>query len=86
MVDKQSVDVASAAASLTAIPDGKVMDFISGRLLNDTPEEYVRQNIEVSLILEYRYDRAQIEVEFPIKVGSSRKRVDLAIFPSGIPL
>src|SRR5690348_17796091 len=37
--------------------------FISGRLLDDTPEEYVRQNVEMSLVLEYGYPRDQIEVE-----------------------
>ncbi|MBB5741490.1 N-6 DNA methylase [Brevundimonas aurantiaca] len=59
------------------------MDFITGRLMNDTPEEYVRQNVEQSLILEYGYHREQVEVEFPIKVGSGKKRVDLAIFAVG---
>jgi type I restriction enzyme M protein len=76
-------DVGAATASLKAIPDGKVVDFITGKLANDTPEEYVRQNVEMSLVLEYGYPREQIEVEFKIKVGSQTKRVDLAIFPSG---
>ena len=38
------MDVGAATAALKAIPDGKVVDFISARLLDDTPEEYVRQN------------------------------------------
>lgn len=76
-------DVGAAAASLKAIPDGKVVDFITGRLMNDTPEEYVRQNVEMSLVLEYSYPREQVEVEFSIKVGSKSKRVDLAIFAPG---
>ena len=82
MAKKRTVDVAAAAAALTTIPEGKIVDFISGHLLNDTPEEYVRQNVAMSLVLEYGYDRSQIEVEFRIKVGSNRKRIDLAIFPS----
>nr|BDT31831.1 N-6 DNA methylase [Myxococcus sp. MH1] len=81
MAKSKTVDVAAAAAALTAIPEGKIVDFISGNLLTDTPEEYVRQNVAMSLVLEYGYDRSQIEVEFKVKVGSSRKRVDLAIFP-----
>ena len=76
-------DVGAAAAALKAIPDGKVVDFITGRLMNDTPEEYVRQNVEMSLVLEYSYPREQVEVEFKIKVGSTTKRVDLAIFAPG---
>ena len=35
-----NVDVGAATAALKAIPDGKVVDFITGRLLDDTPEEY----------------------------------------------
>ena len=77
------MDVGAATAALKAIPDGKVVDFISGRLLDDTPEEYVRQNVEMSLVLEYSYPRDQVEVEFKIKVGSGTKRVDLALFAPG---
>ncbi len=77
------MDVGAATAALKAIPDGKVVDFISGRLLDDTPEEYVRQNVEMSLVLEYSYPRDQVEVEFRIKVGSGTKRVDLALFAPG---
>jgi len=52
-------------------------------LLDDTPEEYVRQNVEMSLVLEHSYRRDQVEVEFKIKVGSGTKRVDLALFAPG---
>jgi len=69
--------------SITTIPDGKVKDFIDEKLRNDTPEEYVRQNIERRLVFELDYAPDRISVEFPIKLGSSRKRVDLAIFPEG---
>lgn len=79
------LDVAAASAELTVIPSGKVVDFITKRLLKDTPEEYVRQNVAMSLVLEYGYEREQVEVEFRIKVGSGSKRVDLAIFPEGVP-
>jgi len=85
MANKLTLDVAAAAASLTAIPAGKVVDFVTGKLLNDTPEEYVRQNVAMSLVLEYGYDRLQLELEYRIKVGSGTKRVDLAIFPEGVP-
>src|SRR4051794_33083181 len=80
-----NLDVGAATAALKAIPDGKVVDFITGRLMNDTPEEYVRQNVEMSLVLEYNYPRDQVEVEFRIKVGSGSKSVDLALFGPGAP-
>lgn len=65
------------------VPQGKIVDFVDGKLRNETPEEYVRQEIEKSLVREYQYPKEDLGVEFPIKMGSSRKRVDLAIFPEG---
>ena len=69
--------------STTTVPDGKVSDFLTGRLFADTPEEYVRQNVEKALIRGYRYQPADCEPEFPIKVGSSRKRADIVVFAPG---
>jgi type I restriction enzyme M protein len=68
---------------LTTLPDGKICDFIDQKIRKDTPEEYVRQNIERRLILELDYRPEQIAVEFPVKIGSRSVRVDLAIFPEG---
>ncbi|MBN2005772.1 MAG: N-6 DNA methylase [Anaerolineae bacterium] len=62
------------------IPPGKLRCVVTGTLRKDTPEENVRQRIARSLIEDYDYDPAEIEVEFTVKVGSSSKRVDLAIF------
>lgn len=66
-----------------AIPEGKIKDYIDGTFRNNTPEEYVRQNIEKRLVNEHEYPSSLIRIEFPIKVGSSSKRVDIAIFPEG---
>ena len=63
------------------VPHGKVLDFIDGTLRKETPEEYVRQEIEKSLVREYEYSRDQIKVEFKIKMGVASKRCDIAIFP-----
>ena len=68
---------------VATLPDGKICDYIDQKVRNDTPEEYVRQNIERRLVLELGYSREQIAVEFPIKIGSGKHRVDLAIFPEG---
>ncbi len=67
-------------SKIRTIPDGKICDFIDGKLRKDTPEEYVRQNIERRLVLELHFKPDQIAIEFPIKVGSSTKRIDIAIF------
>lgn len=63
------------------VPQGKVLDFVDQSLRDDTPEEYVRQEIEKSLVREYHYSRQDLRIEFPIRVGSSRRRLDVAILP-----
>ncbi|MEC0446166.1 Site-specific DNA-methyltransferase (adenine-specific) [Bacillus velezensis] len=63
------------------IPEGKVQDYIDGKLRKDTPEEYVRQNIEKRLVNEHKYKKEQIRVEYTLKVGNSKPRADIVIFP-----
>lgn len=65
------------------IPEGKIQDYIDGKLRKDTPEEYVRQNIEKRLVTEHKYKKEQIKVEFTLKVGNNKPRADLAVFPDG---
>lgn len=66
------------------IPDGYISDYIDGKFRKDTPEEYVRQNIEKRLVNEHKYHRDQISVEFPIKIGSGRTRADIVVFPENV--
>lgn len=73
----------SIEAAPQGVPDGMVVDFLTGRFFRDTPEEYVRQNIEKAIVRQYRYDPADAVPEFPIKVGVARKRVDVVIFKPG---
>ena len=68
---------------IVAIPEGKICDFIDGKFRNDTPEEHVRQTIEKRLVKEHKYARDRIRVEFPVKVGDAKKRVDLAVWDAG---
>jgi type I restriction enzyme M protein len=63
------------------VQQGKVLDFIDGTTQRkETPEEYVRQEIAKSLVREYRYNKADVEVEFVVRVGSRKPRADLVIF------
>lgn len=63
-----------------SVPEGKIADFLTGKLLRDTPEEYVRQNIEKALVRQYKYPTTDCKPEFKIRVGSSNKRVDVIVF------
>ena len=63
------------------IPEGKICDYIDGKFRNDTPEEYVRQNIEKRLINEHKYSKKNICIEFTLQAGSNKPRADIVIFP-----
>lgn len=73
------------ATVVPLIPAGKIRCFVSGKLRRDTPEENVRQRWARSLVEEYQYDLADMAVEFPVKIGSSRTRADIVIFKPGGP-
>lgn len=63
------------------VQQGKVLDFIDGQTQREeTPEEYVRQEIAKSLVREYSYPKKDIAVEFTLRVGSRKPRADLVIF------
>ena len=60
-------------------------DFLTGSQVKDTPEEYVRQNLEKALVRQYRFPAGDCQPEFGIKVGASRRRVDIVVFAPGQP-
>jgi type I restriction enzyme M protein len=65
------------------VQQGKVLDFIDGTTQREeTPEEYVRQEIAKSLVREYEYPKRDISVEFTLRIGSRKPRADLVIFDS----
>ncbi|MBD5242168.1 MAG: type I restriction enzyme HsdR N-terminal domain-containing protein [Muribaculaceae bacterium] len=71
------------AETILITPDGKVRDYIDGTIRKETPEEYVRQTVEKRLVIEHKYAKSQIAVEFPVKMGDGKKRADIVIFPNG---
>ncbi len=63
------------------VAQGKLLDFIDEQTQREeTPEEYVRQEIAKSLVREYHYPKRDIAVEFTLRVGSRKPRADLVIF------
>ena len=66
------------------VQQGKLLDFIDQETQRDeTPEEYVRQEIAKSLVREYRYSRTDIGVEYVVRLGSAKPRADIAVFGEG---
>lgn len=84
---------AQTAISFTAPPpapvliqQGKLLDFIDGKTQRqETPEEYVRQEILKSLVREYHYPKVDVAVEFPVPIGSKKTRADIVIFAPDKP-
>lgn len=62
------------------VPPGSIRCYISGKLRKDTPEEHVRQRWARSLVEEYGYSKSNIMLEFPIRMGTAKKRADIVIF------
>ena len=69
---------------ILVIPEGKIRDYVDGTIRNDTPEEYVRQTVEKRLVNEHKYIKERIAVEYPVQMGSGKKRADIVIFPDGV--
>lgn len=67
------------------IPLGQIRCFITGKLRKDTPEENVRQRWARSLVEEYGYPKKDIGVEVMVRMGSTRKRADLAVYTHDSP-
>jgi hypothetical protein len=57
-----------------------IFDSIRKKYLQLTPEEWVRQNFIQFLIEEKGYPKSMFSIEKGIKVSSTQKRVDIAIF------
>ncbi|MDP9201842.1 MAG: N-6 DNA methylase [Gemmatimonadota bacterium] len=69
------------------VADGKIIDFIDGKLRSDNELEQIRQNFERTLIEEYGFDKDDVTVDFRLRVqdGASTvaRKIALAILRSG---
>jgi len=55
--------------NVIAVPEGKIRDYVDGTFRKDTPEEYVRQNLEKRIVNEHGYPKNIVRIEFGIKLG-----------------
>jgi type I restriction enzyme M protein len=69
------------------IPEGKIIDFIDCKVRPDSELEQIRQNFERTLIEEYRFVKADVVVDFRIRVqdGSSTvaRKIALVVLHAG---
>jgi type I restriction enzyme M protein len=69
------------SAEVKAPEKDQIIDFATGKLLWDTPEEHVRQTFERRLVEEYGYSKDQIDINFMIQKGSLKiGPADIVVF------
>ncbi|WP_457094607.1 hypothetical protein, partial [Microvirga sp. P5_D2] len=78
---------AADAGPISAIEDGKILDYITGKPVAENDKETVRQRIARALFHEYGLSVDDMEPDFKVKVAdsgrSSNKKIDIAIFEPG---
>jgi len=62
------------------LKEGYIYDPVAQKQRKATDEEFVRQEIIKTLVNEYGYALTAMGTEFPVKIGSKTKKVDIAIF------
>ena len=61
-------------ANKAEIPDGKIVDYITGKYVKENEQENVRQNFERTLVEEYQYQVSDIQLDYNIKVWDADKQ------------
>jgi type I restriction enzyme M protein len=70
---------------VASLEDGKLLDYITGNPVKDTPKEQVRQRIARALFHEYGISVDDMVPDFKMKVEGRTKKIDIAIFEAGQP-
>jgi type I restriction enzyme M protein len=75
---------AADAQSKITLKEGYLYDPVAKKQRKATDEEYVRQEMIKTLVSEYGYPLTSMATEYPVKLGSATKKIDIAIFPDGV--
>ena len=74
---------ATSDDEVTSLEEGKLLDYITGKPVKDTPKEKVRQRIARALFHEYGISVEDMVPNFKMKVDGRQKSIDIAIFEPG---
>ncbi|WP_218242486.1 protein adenylyltransferase SelO family protein [Comamonas fluminis] len=74
-----------AQAPESALEEGKVFDYITGKQVKETDKERVRQRIARAIIHEYGIAAEDMEPDFKVKLHGKNRKIDIAIFKPGQP-
>lgn len=73
----------SGEDEVTSLEEGKLLDYITGEPVKDTPKEQVRQRIARALFHGYGISVDDMAPDFKLKIEGRRTSIDIAIFDSG---
>jgi type I restriction enzyme M protein len=76
-------DNGPSTEEISAVEEGKILDYISARPVAETDKERVRQRIARALFHEYGIAVDDMEPDFKVKVDGRNTKIDIAIFESG---
>lgn len=82
-IESESEEGATSADEASAIEEGKILDYITGKPVAENDKERVRQRIARALFHEYGISVDDMEPDFKVKVDGSNKKIDIAIFEPG---
>ena len=83
MQDDAEIEENEQGEDVSSLEEGKLLDYITGEPVKDTPKEQVRQRIARALFHEYAISVDDMEPDFKMKVDGKRKSIDIAIFAPG---
>jgi type I restriction enzyme M protein len=73
----------SGSPDVAAIPDGKLLDYITNKPVANTSKEQVRQRIARALFHEYGISADDMAPDVSLKIDGRNRKVDIAIFTPG---
>lgn len=62
------------------LKEGYIFEPVSQKQRKSAEEEFVKQEFIKTLVNEYKSPLSDLGTEFPIKIGSITKKIDIAIF------
>jgi type I restriction enzyme M protein len=83
MSDREVEEIDQTDDEVTSLEEGKLLDYITGEPVKDTPKEQVRQRIARALFHEYGISVEDMVPDFKMKVDGRRKKIDIAIWEPG---
>lgn len=84
-IDVSAVATSADMEEISAIGDGSILDYVTGRVISDSEKERVRQRIARALFHEYGISVDDMVPDFKLRIEGRLRKLDLVIFEPGAP-